>query len=340
MALIGWKEGVGEKPRLSSVIPISGALAGSFHVAVFMIVGLVYGFGRSPYSHQPSAVAGNLIYVASFLIAVELSRACILGSLGARKPYLALAACSIFFALLDLPATWPSSFDSPAASFRFIGGTLLPGISENLLASFLALAGGPLASLIYRGLLHGFEWTSPILPNLDWMVEAFVGTIAPALGLVLLRSTLLSITDDEPQQAEQEERVSTSWVAVAVTAVAMLWFNSGMLGYRPTIVNGVSMDPALKPGDLVVIRDVDEDSIRVGDIIQFRRSGAFILHRVVEVANLPGGFVYTTRGDANNVDDEPVYETDVEGKIVAVVPKLGWIGILPRLLFDRLGGQP
>ncbi len=338
MGLIGWREGVRDKPLMSSVVPISGALAGSFHVAALMIAGLIYGFGYSPYSHQPLALLGNLVHVGAMLVAFEMSRACILGSLGARRPYLALALATVLFAFLELPASWISSFEDGATGFPFIGATLLPGLSESLLASFLAFTGGPVASLLYRGMLLGFEWISPILPRLQWTVAAFWGTIVPALGLVLLRLTLLSGTEESEPETEQAGGVSTSWVVVAVTAVAMLWFNTGMFGIRPTIVSGVSMNPALEVGDLVVTREVDPDMIQIGDIIQFRRGGDLILHRVVEVERTRDSSFFITRGDANNVNDDPVLEGMIVGKVVLVIPKLGWLGIAPRLLIQRIGG--
>ena len=219
----------------------------------------------------------------------------------------------------------------------FVGETLLPGLSESLLASFLVFTGGPIASLVYRGFVHGFEWISPILPHMQWTVAAFLGTVVPALGLVLLRGVLVSDTDEDESETEQAGGISTSWVVVSITAVAMLWFNAGLFGVRPTIVSGLSMKPALEVGDLVVTREVDPEMIEVGDIIQFRRGGDFILHRVVEVEATKNEVFFVTRGDANNVNDDPVLEGAIVGKVILVIPKLGWLGIVPRLLIQRIG---
>ena len=339
MALIGWKEGVRDKPRITALVVSSGALAGVFQIAVFMLAGLLFGFGHSPYARQPLAVLGNIVHVASLLVAFEICRACILGSLGARKPYLALILASICFTFLELPIHWLRSMDSPLIGFRFVGETLLPGLSENLLASFLALTGGPLASLAYRGLLQGFEWLLPVLPRLQWPVTAFLGTVVPALGLVVLRNVFLFTGEDGEHSPQRKPGLSTSWVVVGVIASTLLWFNSGMFGVRPSIVSGVSMDPAMKAGDLAITQEVELETIQVGDIIQYQRYGDLVLHRVVRIETRPDGTHFITRGDANNVDDDPVPESAVVGKVVLVVPKLGWIGMAPRLLLARIGGS-
>jgi signal peptidase len=339
MGLLGWMEGVRDKPRVTALVMCSGALAGVFQIAVFMLAGFVFGFGHSPYARHPLAVLGNIVHVASILVAFEVCRACILGSLGSRKPYLALVLASVSFTFLEFPINWLRSIDGPLGGFRFVGETLLPGLSENLLASFLALTGGPLASLVYRGLIQGFEWLSPILPRLQWTVTAFLGTVVPALGLVVLRNAFLSASEDGDKLPQRKPGLSTSWVVVGVIALTMLWFNSGMFGVRPSIVNGVSMVPAMKAGDLAIMQEVELETIQVGDIIQYRRYGDLVLHRVVRIEMRSEGPQFITRGDANNVDDDPVPANAVMGKVVLVVPKVGWIGMAPRLIMARIGGS-
>jgi signal peptidase len=240
-----------------------------------------------------------------------------------------------------IPLGQYTQFGSAESAIRVSGQTLLPAAAENLLAAFLALAGGPLASMAYRGVLLGFEWLSPILPDLPWLVAAFVGVLAPVVGLILLQQG-----EEEPQAAVQaaaakpgsEKASAAGWLLVAALGVGVIWFNSGFLGVRPSLISGNSMNPALYPGDVVITRAVSPVAIRVGDLIRFRRDGIDVVHRVVAVEGSGSALVFTTRGDNNNVDDAPVLAEQVQGRVVATLPKIGWIGIGFRRALAWVGG--
>jgi signal peptidase I len=87
--------------------------------------------------------------------------------------------------------------------------------------------------------------------------------------------------------------------------------------WEPVRVGGMSMSPALRAGDLVMVRRHARP--RKGDIALVRAVGhGAVLHRVVEVSQ-DGEVV--TRGDANPVDDrEPASATEVEGIVTRVIP--------------------
>jgi signal peptidase len=305
-----------------------GALAGVFHLALLILAGVLLGFGNSPYAHTPWIMAQNCLYVGSALIGVELSRAYVVAVVGKRSTFLALVSASLLFTVIAIPVakfTGVGGFEDGA---ELTGGTLLPTASENLLASFLALVGGPVASIAYRGVLEAFDWFSPILPDLTWTTTAFVGTLAPAAALLIVRG--LSATEAvEGGEAEAGPAPSLApWMIAAFAAVALLWFNTGMLGLNPHLISGHSMQPAFGLGDVVITRDVSAQSIEEGDVIWFRQDGIGIIHRVIEVRPEGGETLFITQGDNNNTpDDQPVAANQVEGKVILVVPKIGWLPI-------------
>ena len=91
---------------------------------------------------------------------------------------------------------------------------------------------------------------------------------------------------------------------------------------RPYIVKTGSMEPAIHTGSVVFVNERAELSgIKVGDVITFRKGGEMLVtHRVVKV----GDGEYTTKGDANSVNDpEPVTRENYIGKTVTVLPGLG-----------------
>lgn len=99
-------------------------------------------------------------------------------------------------------------------------------------------------------------------------------------------------------------------------------------GYQMYVVLSGSMNPAFDTGSLAFVRPINPREIRVGDIITFKgASGSAILttHRVVEINN-HDGLTFTTRGDANNVNDpNPVSAANVVGKVHGAVPYIGYL---------------
>lgn len=115
---------------------------------------------------------------------------------------------------------------------------------------------------------------------------------------------------------------------VLVLAVAVLV--PRVTGATPyTILTG-SMRPSLPPGTLVVVKPIDADDIRAGDVITYQlESGKrrVVTHRVTTVGqSLRGDTIFTTKGDANNAADAlPVMPVQVKGKLWYSVPYLGHV---------------
>ena len=93
-----------------------------------------------------------------------------------------------------------------------------------------------------------------------------------------------------------------------------------------TITSG-SMWPVLQEDDLVLMRGLKGREAKVGQIIIFKNSRGFTIHRLIRKEK--GKLV--TKGDANNIEDQPIPEQDVIGRIVYFrdkplrFPKLGLV---------------
>ena len=119
--------------------------------------------------------------------------------------------------------------------------------------------------------------------------------------------------------------------AVALIAVAVVVPRLG--GATPyTILTG-SMQPHYPPGTLVVAKPVDPAALRVGDVVTYQlRSGEpeVVTHRIVAIAtSLDGRLRFQTKGDANNVADDPwVMPIQIRGRLWYAVPYLGRLNLL------------
>jgi len=103
-------------------------------------------------------------------------------------------------------------------------------------------------------------------------------------------------------------------------------------------VTGTSMLPSIWPGDVIEVHRQAAGQISPGDVVLLRRDGGFIVHRVVECANLPldsgqtrrrahdvraaprqgSTRLLSTRGDRLKALDPPVAAGDLLGRVTSV----------------------
>lgn len=88
-------------------------------------------------------------------------------------------------------------------------------------------------------------------------------------------------------------------------------------GIGGAVVLSGSMEPAISVDDLIVVRSAD--SFEVGDVIVYQSGKMPVVHRIVAM----DAETVTTRGDANNTDDQPVTYAQIKGKVFAVIPRVG-----------------
>ncbi|MGQ9781607.1 MAG: signal peptidase I [Nitrososphaeria archaeon] len=320
-------------------------------ILVAIDVGISKGFGRSPLSFSPLGILTNTAYVTSNLLGVELSRAYIMKSYGPKRPILSLAAVTLFYANLYYPLqSMLGAFDlsDPFPIVDYLGASLLPAISASLLSSYLTFLGGPIASLAYRAPYQTFEWFSPILPDLSWGFRVLLGVAIPTFGFIYinhvttfkdLRRIRVKTRIREPakliKRDKMERRSLTMWAIILIIGVLMVWFTTGLLGYFPTVPISGSMNPVMDVGDLAIVAEVPSERLAVGDIIQYWSGEGMVIHRIHEIRAQDGMFI--TKGDANNAPDpEPVYPQQIKGKVVIIIPKLGWASIVVKDALSRI----
>lgn len=91
-------------------------------------------------------------------------------------------------------------------------------------------------------------------------------------------------------------------------------------GKSVLIVASPSMSGSIETGDLIIIEK--QDSYRTGDIITYFPAGdnTSVTHRIIRIE----GEKYIVKGDANlSEDPDPVYISQIEGKVTKRVRKLG-----------------
>jgi signal peptidase len=323
------------RPSVRSTVVQLALIIGFFQVAIYVISGLFSGFGNSPYSFTPLSILGNLFFVGTALVGMELSRAWLCTNLGKRHTIIALSAITIIYTILNLTLSQITSIKPDIESISFLSSTFLPLLTENLLATLLALIGGFRASIAYRGILLAFWWFSPILPDPPWMFLGLIGTTIPVFGLIALYSVYSVKTGRGKIRKQAKEGFPAGWIFTSIIAVVIIWFSVGLFPFHPSLIASGSMRPSLDVGDIGIIAEVPADTIEIGDIIKYRSEGGIsIIHRVIDIQVTETTRHFITKGDANDSPDtEPVIPENVEGRLVFTIPKVGWISTVIKSFF-------
>ncbi|MEM2849419.1 MAG: signal peptidase I [Candidatus Bathyarchaeia archaeon] len=103
-----------------------------------------------------------------------------------------------------------------------------------------------------------------------------------------------------------------------------------------------SMYPTLKVGDLLFVRGVEPGELKKGDIIVFVKpvgNGEYIVHRIVDIKEVDGRILLTTKGDNN--PSSWYWEKDfdsryVVGKVFFWVRFIGFIPMVFQEMWVRL----
>ena len=115
-------------------------------------------------------------------------------------------------------------------------------------------------------------------------------------------------------------------LVIFIVLCAVFLMGSRILGYKCFTVISGSMEPTYSVGDLLYVKEVDPNTIKVGDSITFllNEHKDIATHRVVRI-DAENQHLYT-KGDANkDEDDKPVHFKNVVGVPKFSLPKLGYV---------------
>ena len=129
-----------------------------------------------------------------------------------------------------------------------------------------------------------------------------------------------------PKKVKKIWDTVTTVLVVLVVVFAVFLMGSRLMGLEVYNVISGSMEPTYSVGDLLYVKSVDPDSVRVGDPITFVLNEDLVVatHRVVKVDGENRQF--TTKGDANeNEDASPVHFNNLIGIPVFAIPLLGYV---------------
>jgi len=119
------------------------------------------------------------------------------------------------------------------------------------------------------------------------------------------------------------------WVGVGLAAVMLalsFWTNAdGIVRTKPFIVQSGSMEPTINTGDIIFV--APQPKYYKNQVIAFRETdGRMVTNRAIEDQGGRGEGPFITKGDANRTaDDEEISFSQVMGRVVFTLPKMGYV---------------
>ena len=112
---------------------------------------------------------------------------------------------------------------------------------------------------------------------------------------------------------------------VVFTIIQRVSGNQSIFGYRLFAVATGSMVPDYNINDVLAIKEVNHNEIKVGDDITYLGkkqdvSGKIVTHRIIDIEEKNGKKTYLTKGINNDVEDPTIGDNQIYGKVVGKVP--------------------
>ncbi len=304
------------------------------YLMVYFVLGLLFGYKRSPYAHTFSAILTNIWVFIPVIFFQEYIRA-VLVRFTKRNETL-LVIIFLLFSLIELNyGSMGASFATRESAFKYISSTLLPTLTKNALFTYFALVCDYWPSIIFRTAVMALNILLPIFPDLDWFVTGLL-----ELSTYVIMFISVNYMNDLSKRvtvrtSRRAQRTSNPKVTIPLLVVLLIFvcFVAGFFTYRPIAIVSDSMVPKFARGDAVVVKKLsnkEKKSLKKNDIIQYSLDGRTIVHRIhKKIKDENGNITYQTKGDNNNApDDKLVTLKQVKGKVTFVVPYAGWPSVL------------
>lgn len=126
-----------------------------------------------------------------------------------------------------------------------------------------------------------------------------------------------------------------AFVVLAVIYVPKIMSKVLKTPYPMATITSGSMWPVLKTNDLILMKGASGSDVKVGQIIIFKNSQGFTIHRLIRKEKTK----LVTKGDANDVEDTPIDPSAVVGRVVYVGKnpvRVPLIGVIAKNLAPKL----
>ena len=195
------------------------------------------------------------------------------------------------------------------------------------------------SSLIYRLIMDLYKYLLPIFPNLGDYFNSMILITLPIMIYISTSSIIEQYTNEPIKHEFEEKSIKLYDIPLAIIILVPMLLISGVFKYQMFGIGSNSMQPKISRGDAVIIKKIKtEKEIKKGDIIAYKTSDRIIIHRIVKTKTKNNEKIYTTKGDANNTEDNvEIKLKNIKGKVIVKIPYISYPSVFISELFSQKG---
>ena len=292
---------------------------------LFYLLGIFITFAKTGNFISREGLIHYIIPTFGYIILREIFRYGVMSKAQGNK--LVIVMTILLFIFLDISTTlYYADFSSNYKILTFVGLTLLPAVSSNIVFSYITLKTGYKPIILYASVMGLYQYVLPIIPNPDEYLSSIIRFLLPVVLCYRIYGFFHNNYDKELEREYRKKSVLPLAV-VSLVVCLLVYFTSGYFHYWAIAIATGSMDPVIKKGDVAIVKKIDDNyhQLKVGDVIAFRYQNVVIVHRIINIVQDRDKYYFYTKGDANVSEDKFAIESDM---IVGVVNhKIPLIGI-------------
>ena len=292
---------------------------------IFIYVsGIFIGFLKSGYSLSLFTLLMNVLPFAMIITTGEVLRYVFLTKGEKRTIFYVLTF--ILFILIDTSANiFQYDITNSRVLVEVICLILLPSIAKNFLLTYWMKRFGIYANIIYLCITSLLVFIVPIIPDFNKYLQAVIALIYPIIIYFITRRVLRENVSADTQIKRNTNRIVSLTVIIFLLIIIAL--TSGIFKYYFLTIGSGSMEKELYIGDVVIVKKLNQSElkeIKEGTIIVFRMQNKVVVHRVTRISKEDGMFLFRTKGDNNEEEDNwVVTENNLIGLTEYKIPVIG-----------------
>lgn len=300
------------------------------YLLVFYVLGLYFGYYKATYTFGLNTIIYQIIPMTFIIISSEILRNILLAQNVKLNKILTFTIMVLLDIIIYYNVYDMTSYDK---MLEIIGFSLFASISCNLLYNYISNKYGIKANIYYRLITILYIYIIPYIPNVFLFFRSILRMIYPYIIYQILEYTFSK--NNMIVAVEDKRKNIISKIIFVVITIILAMLISCQFRYGILVIGSGSMTNTINKGDAVFFKQYkQQETIEIGQVIIFNKDDRKIVHRVVDIKKVNGETRYTTKGDANQENDDGyITQKDIIGLSKFKIGYIGYPSIWIRDIF-------
>lgn len=292
------------------------------YLIIFYLFGFITGYNTLPYNHSLIGIIKNIWSYVIIVLFQEYIRQTLINRSGNKKIILIIIT-GVFAIINIVNSSYGMVMTSINDIFKFVFLICIGEIAKSTLLTYLTYKSDFIPSFLYAFILQLIIYIIPIVPNLNWFLDATFKLLLPFAIYMLCNNFYIK------KENIRKRKKTISLMPLIILIIPMIFLVSGIFKYQIIAVASNSMVPIYKRGDAIVFEKIDtkqKEKLKENTIIIYKKDKSLILHRIVDIKyTTAGNKMYITKGDNNtSTDNGYITNNDIVGIYKFKIPKIGY----------------